>query len=99
MEAGRRALSTAAANLPLLGGGRPEFLDAVGDVDLRRLPVEAVADPAHRHDLEPRAPRELLAQPANVHVDCLSLACELTAPGVLQQTVARVHGTRGVHEV
>src|SRR5216683_4570394 len=89
MEAGRRALSTAAANVTLLGGGR-RWIRGPGDhVDRSRMPVETVTDAAHGHDLEWRTPRELLAQPADVHVDRLALARELAAPHVLEQRVAR----------
>src|SRR5260370_20529726 len=91
MEAGRRTLSTAAANRTLLGGGR--------HVDLSRLPVESVADAPHRHDLERRAPGELLTQPANVNVDGLALACELTAPHVLEQGIACMNATRERQQV
>src|SRR5712692_2264382 len=99
MEAGRRTLSTAAANLTSLGGGR-RWIRVAGDhVDRSGMPVETVADTTHRHDLERCAPRELLAQPADVHVDRLALARELAAPHVLEQRVARVNATREGQQV
>src|SRR5919108_1335424 len=65
----------------------------------RALAVEAVADAAHRHDLERRDAGELLPQPAHVHVHGLPVAGELVAPYVLEQRVARVHASRVGQEV
>src|SRR4029077_6858251 len=65
--------------------GRPA--DQVGR---RRFPVAPVADPPHSHHLERGARRELLAQPADVHVDRLAVTGELAAPHVLEQRVARM---------
>src|SRR3979411_2111450 len=44
------------------------------------LTVEAVADAAHRRDVERRPAHELLAQPADVHVHGLAVSHELVAP-------------------
>src|SRR6266581_4841908 len=92
MEAGTpAALSTAADNRSFLRGGCRFVARSCEQVDGIRLPVEPVPDPAHRHDLERRPLRELLAQPPNVHVDCLAVAGEISAPHVLEQGVAGVH--------
>src|SRR6266699_565768 len=91
MEAGTpAALSTAADIRSFLRGGCRFVARSCEQVDGIRLPVEPVPDPAHRHDLERRPLRELLAQPPNVHVDCLAVAGEISAPHVLEQGVAGV---------
>src|SRR5712664_3058526 len=92
-------LSTAAANLTLLAGRRSRISRAVDQVDGSRLPIEAVADPPHGHDLKGRSRSELLAQPADVHVDGLAVAGELPAPHVLQQRVTCVDATREREQV
>src|SRR5437867_3540039 len=55
------------------------------------LAVQPVAHTPHRHDVERRDARELLAQPPNVHVDRLAVAREVRTPHVLEQDVAGVH--------
>src|SRR5713226_419784 len=76
-------LSTATANVTPSRWGGNSFGCPDDQVGRRRLPVEPVADPSHGHDLEWGPRSELLAQPPDMHVDRLAVACELAAPHVL----------------
>src|ERR1700694_1284767 len=64
-----------------------------------RFAVHPVADAAHGHDLEGRLILELLAEPANVHVDGLPIARELVPPYILEQHVTCMHSSRKGEQV
>src|ERR1700674_269516 len=63
------------------------------------LAVHAVPDAADRDDLKGGLVLELLAEPANVHIDGLAIAGELVPPHVFEQNVACVHTTRKCEQV
>src|ERR1700682_2126875 len=73
---------------------RPPWLAELGTFGRITGAIESVADAPDGHDLEGDNGCELLAQPADVHIDCLAIAVELVAPDVLEQDVPRVHAAR-----
>src|SRR5712691_2599793 len=92
-------LSAATANVTPSRWGGDRFRRAAYQVSGGGLAVEAVSDPSHGHDLERGPRRELLAQPADMNVDRLAVARELTAPHVLEQRIAGVNPSRKRQEV